>query len=151
MVRTLARGLGSLTRSSARVCGSLAQSRAHLAVVSGVLALSTVVGCDAVQRGTIGDDTRQLEVVDAGSLDEVIREVIAECRLALLDAGRIGAPAVIDVCTVTPFYEGCPLRVCVSRLVERVAPQCPPRDAGTETSDSRFCDAVIWPFLPDSP
>jgi hypothetical protein len=122
-------------------------------VACAVLALCASLGCEAVQTRTIADDTRKLAVVDAGSIDDIIREVIQECRLALIDAGRIpsgGAPAVIDVCTVTPFYEGCPLRVCVARLAERVAPQCPPRDAGIETSDSRFCDAVIWPFLPDN-
>lgn len=114
-----------------------------------------LLGCEALQTRTIGDDTPKLAVVDAGSLEDVIREVITECRQALIDAGRFGttdgAPAVIDVCTVTPFYEGCPLRVCVARLAERVAPQCPPRDASVETADSRFCDAVIWPFLPEAP
>lgn len=150
MLRKLARGLSFLRSRALGRASTFAPPKAQF--VCGVLALCALLGCDGVRTATIGDDT--IAAVDAGSLEDVIREVISECRQALIDAGRIpsgSAPAVIDVCTVTPFYEGCPLRVCVARLAERVAPQCPPRDAGVETADGRFCDAVIWPFLPDPP
>jgi hypothetical protein len=129
-------------------------TRHLLATPATVLGLLALCACDGTLTGTIADDTRKVAVVDAGSLRDVVREVLMECREELIDAGRIpgaGTEAGLDVCSVAWFYEGCPLRVCAEKLVERVAPQCPPRDSGVETADSRFCETVVWPLVPQEP
>lgn len=121
-------------------------------VIAAVAALSCVfctAGCDELQSRTVADDSPRLSPTDAGTLEDVLRDAVVECRLSLVDAGRVPAagPPPFDYCSLAPFYEGCPLRVCAEVLARRVEPRCPPRDAGVDTADSRLCEAVVWPFL----
>ena len=121
--------------------------------VSLLLSACWLTGCDDLYQRTVADDSLKVVPVDAGSLEDVLRESILQCRQVLLDAGRGGGgPPVFDYCSVGLFFEGCPLRVCVEQFAVKVEPRCPARDSGVEdTLDSRICEELVWPFLPNKP
>ena len=102
-----------------------------------------------MQTNYVADDSLVVAPVDAGTIEDVIRESLADCRLTLLDAGRIGAgPPPFNYCSIAWFYEGCPMRVCAEELARKLEPRCPPRDAGVQSEESVVCETVVWPFLP---
>jgi hypothetical protein len=105
----------------------VSSGRARLRVATLWLALSA--GCSGLQPGNIGDDT-------GTSLEETLRDF----RCDLGDAGLVSAN--LRYCAVAPFYEACPLRVCIEqfgRLVERA---CRAPDAGVAEADQELCDSL---------
>jgi hypothetical protein len=132
-------------------------TRTLLAVCLSSLAIC-LGGCEELKTNTIADDSFLVTpddggtlAVDGGSLEDAVREGIEECRRILIDAGRGSGPPQFDYCSIAWFYEGCPLRVCAEELARKIRPRCPPRDAGVETTDSKLCDTVVWPFVSNEP